>query len=196
MPWQTCAWRLLLLWRRKIPRWQGDFYCSGIYSFYLKERGEWEPSLEMMRSKVCIDILWLGMRALPLCAFWVPTCISWHISLGVRVQHSWQTIHRVEPDCPEARVPLSLAPEGHAHHTHQFSSQEANAHPSPWHLHVLHHWQVLGEFFLDCLTVILEALITIGKSRENQHLLSWRVLWQTSALVVQISSFAWLWRRS
>lgn len=84
-----------------------------------------------------------------LLVFWVPACISsvLYPFSGIWVQHPRQTVHRMEPDCPEAGVSSSLAPKGHSHHTHQFSSQETNAHPPPRHLHVLPHRQVIGESF-------------------------------------------------
>ena len=113
-----------------------------------------------------------------LLAFWVPACICSvsHPFSGVWVQPPRQAVHRMEPGRPEAGVSSSLAPKGHSHHTHQFSSQETNAHPSPRHLHVLPHRQVIGESFSTASCshwVLLSLAVFVLKSKED-HLVRGR----------------------
>lgn len=124
-------------------------YCSVIYLkiFLFKKKVVKMHIAEYDTAKVCIDIFWFSLTLL--WSFWVPacTCSVSYPSSGIWVQHSRQTVYTMEPDHPEAGVSSSLAPKGYSHHTYQFSSQETNAHPSSWCVHVLHHRQVVGEFF-------------------------------------------------
>lgn len=135
--------------------------------------------------------------------FWIPACISCvsYPSSGIWVQYPRQTVYRVEPDHPEAGVSLPLAPEGYSHHTHQFSSQETNAHPSSWCLHVLHHRQVIGKFLTTTTCAhtdfsvlrnfqVLNQHVQRVKRRENQNKTSWSIIWRRGTFVLPVSSFS------